>query len=74
MDRYLNVEQVAELLSVKPKTIYSWAEHGVIPSYKFGSRVRFKESEVQEWAEGKRRETVKREQVEKVSEDILTKL
>ncbi len=75
MNRYLDIKQLSELLSVKAKTIYGWVQDGRIPSYKFGTLLRFKESDVEEWAEKRRREAVsKKKRLEKISQDVLTKL
>jgi excisionase family DNA binding protein len=46
--RFLTAEQLAELLQVKPKSIYHWAEIGKIPSHKFGESLRFDLKEVLE--------------------------
>lgn len=44
----LTVEEAAELLRVKVKTIYSWAESGKIPSFKAGTCLRFDRLELLE--------------------------
>ena len=57
MDRLLDVNQVAELLNVKPATIYGWVHDGLIPHYKIHRLVRFDEGEVVRWLKGKHRHT-----------------
>ncbi len=42
------VEQVADFLQVKMKTVYSWAETGKIPSHKIGSCLRFDRNKILE--------------------------
>jgi len=54
MERLLTVDQVAEWLQVKPRTIYQWVHEGYIPVVKLGVLVRFQEASVSEWV--KRRE------------------
>lgn len=44
----LTVEQLADFLQVKTKTIYSWAEAGKIPSQKIGSCLRFDRNKILE--------------------------
>ena len=54
LERLYTADQVAELFSLKKKTIYGWAEQGRIPCYKFGKALRFRESELREFIEGSR--------------------
>jgi excisionase family DNA binding protein len=54
LERLYTAEQVAELLSLKKKTIYGWAEQGRIPCYKIGKALRFRESELREFIEASR--------------------
>lgn len=44
--QYLTAREVADLLGVKEKTLYSWAAEGRIPSHKFGRLRRFFRSDV----------------------------
>lgn len=44
----LTVEQVADFLQVKIKTVYNWAETGKIPSQKIGSCLRFDRNKILE--------------------------
>ena len=46
LERLLRVEQVAEILLVKPITVYSWAEGGKLKALKIGRLLRFKESDI----------------------------
>jgi len=49
MERLLDVNQVSELLGVKPSTLYYWVHTGYIPHHHIGKLLRFKESEIEEW-------------------------
>ncbi len=49
MENLLKPQKVAEILSVKITTIYSWAKSGKIPSVKLNGAVRFDSREVEEW-------------------------
>lgn len=56
--RFLEVPEVAEMLSVQPSTIYQWATMGYIPCVRLGpgkSRrsVRFDEQAVLEWVKAR---------------------
>ncbi len=54
LERLYTVDQVAELFSLKKKTIYTWAEKRRIPSYRIGKALRFRESELREFIEASR--------------------
>ncbi len=43
----LTTEQLANELQVSPMTIHNWKRHGKIPVIRFGTRVRYKLTEVQ---------------------------
>ena len=47
--RLLTVKQVAELIQAKSSTVYSWAEQGLIPSFKVNGLLRFDETDVLAW-------------------------
>jgi excisionase family DNA binding protein len=49
MERLLTVEEVANWLQVKPRTIYQWVHEGYIPVIKLGALVRFNQGSVTEW-------------------------
>lgn len=49
MDRLLNVEQLADWLQVKPRTIYQWVHEGYIPVIRLGALIRFNQSSVTGW-------------------------
>jgi len=56
----LTVRQVAEMLSVKPSTVYEWARIRYIPSIQLGSGsrkpcVRFDQSEIHSWLETRKK-------------------
>jgi excisionase family DNA binding protein len=55
LDRLLTAREVAELLGFAAGTIVDWAEQGRIPHFKIGQALRFRESEVVEWLEARRR-------------------
>ena len=58
-DRSYSAKEVAEILNVSLPTVYEWArtkpEYGGIPSFKFGSRVLIRESDLQKWIDDHRR-------------------
>jgi excisionase family DNA binding protein len=55
-DRLLEVQEAAELLQVKPGTLYSWVSQGKVPFRKVGALVRFHRGELLAWTEGNRTE------------------
>ena len=57
----LNPSQLAEILNVRPGTIYSWLSRGVdIPHVKIAGTVRFREKAVMDWLLQKERERKRR--------------
>lgn len=62
MDRLLNPHQLAEILNVKPGTVYSWLSRGVElpPSVKIGGSTRWEEADIKAWIEMKKKEKRKR--------------
>ena len=61
MEKLLNPLQLAEILNVRPGTIYSWLSRGVdIPHVKIAGTVRFREKAVMDWLMEKERERKRR--------------
>ena len=62
MERLLTPKQLAELLNVKPGTVYSWLSRGVDipPSVRIGGSTRWQEKTVRGWIEVKEKERRKR--------------
>jgi excisionase family DNA binding protein len=62
--KLLTAEQVAEIICCSPKTVYSWAELGHIPSIKIGmgwkALLRFDSEEVHTWLQFWKEKTAKR--------------
>lgn len=46
------VEEAAEYLGIRPKTLYEWVRTGRVPHRKLGFNVRFDPTELAEWVEG----------------------
>ena len=47
--KLLKVEEVSDLLSIKPITVYAWAEQKKIKSLKIGRLLRFRESDIRDF-------------------------
>lgn len=57
MEKLLNPSQLAEILGVRPGTIYSWLSRGIdVPYVKIAGTVRFREKAVMDWLMEKERE------------------
>lgn len=54
MNKFLDINELSELLSISKGTLYSWIHEGYIPHYKINRLVRFKEDEIMEWLEKKK--------------------
>ena len=50
-DNYINLEEAAEYLGIKPPTLRSWIKDpkNEIPAHKIGRMWKFKRSEIDEW-------------------------
>ena len=48
-DKCVNIEELAEYLSITVDTARTWIKAGNLPAYKAGRRYKFKLSEVDEW-------------------------
>ena len=51
MREIMTVEEVAKYLKMKPQTIYSWAQKGIIPAAKIGKEWRFRRDIIDAWFE-----------------------
>lgn len=49
MDDLLTPTELAEYLTVKVSTIYSWTHQKLIPHVKVGRLLRFRKLDIQEW-------------------------
>ena len=49
VEKWVNLEDVAEHLSLSQETVRTWIKEGKLPAYKAGKRYKFKISEVDEW-------------------------
>lgn len=45
-DEFLTIQEVSKLLSVSLVTLHKWKKQGKIKFYRFGSRIRFRKSDV----------------------------
>ena len=53
-EKWVNLEDIAEHLSLSQDTVRAWVREGKLPVYRAGKRYKFKISEVDEWVrEGK---------------------
>ena len=49
IEKWVNLEDIAEYLSVSKDTVRAWMREGKLPINKAGKRYKFKISEVDEW-------------------------
>lgn len=50
-DEILTLPEVAQLLKVAEKTVYSMAQKGQLPAFKVGGQWRFKRADLDQWIE-----------------------
>ncbi len=48
-DNYINLDEAAEYLGIKPVTLRNWIKKTDIPARKIGKLWKFKRSELDEW-------------------------
>ena len=48
-DKWVNLEDIADYLSVTEDTARTWVREGKLPAFKVGRRYKFKLSELDEW-------------------------
>lgn len=53
-DKLITVKEVAEYLSISPKTVYQWAEFRQLTAYKLKGCLRFKVQDVLQFVESRR--------------------
>lgn len=51
-EKWVNLEDIAEHLSLSVDTVRAWVKDGKLPVYRAGKRYKFKISEVDEWVRG----------------------
>ncbi len=61
LERLLTARELADVLGMAPATVLDWHEAGRIPSFKIGTAVRFRASEVEAWLDGCRRGPIESE-------------
>ncbi len=49
VEKWVNLEDIADYLSLSQDTIRVWIKDGKLPVYRAGKRYKFKISEVDEW-------------------------
>ena len=47
--KILTIKELSELIKIKPKTLYQWAELGQIPSVKLNGSLRFNLDDIKSW-------------------------
>lgn len=58
-DKWINIEEAAEYLGVKPATIRDWIRKGKdIPAKKIGKQWKFKRSELDQWVQSGKADNV----------------
>jgi nitrogen PTS system EIIA component len=53
----LTLQEVADYLKVSVRTVYGYAQRGILPGIKVGTAWRFRKDDIDEWLEKQRRIT-----------------
>jgi len=61
-EKLITLSQVAAYLQIAERTVYQWAQHGNIPSFKIGNVWRFKREDLEQWIEDRKRNTPRKRQ------------
>lgn len=51
-ERLLTAKELAGMLAISPKTIYSYVERNMIPYYRIEANIRFRASDIATWLRG----------------------
>lgn len=55
-DNYINIDEAAAYLGVKPSTVRSWIKKKGMPSHRIGGKLlKFKKSEIDEWVNNEKK-------------------
>jgi excisionase family DNA binding protein len=60
-DRFLTLQEVADLLKIKERTIYQWAQQGKIPGFKLGNAWRFDRDDIEVWIEEQKQKSPRKD-------------
>lgn len=61
-DEILTLLEVAQLLKVAEKTVYTMAQKGELPAFKVGGQWRFRRTDLDAWIDAKTRRAAGQEQ------------
>ena len=73
MMKMMTVKELAKYINVKEKTIYNFAEKGLIPHYRLNRLIRFRKNEIDQWIDSKRVKSSK-EPVSKIIRSVYDDL
>jgi excisionase family DNA binding protein len=54
--KLIGIKELSEMLSVKPATLYQWAELGQIPCIKMNGTLRFDPKDIEQWVNSCKKE------------------
>ncbi len=58
-EKYINIDEAAEYLGVKPSTIRSWIKTKNMPAHRVGGKLlKFKRSEIDKWVQSEKNTSV----------------
>ncbi len=52
MDKYMDIKELSQYLTIKQATLYAWAAQEKIPRVKIHGLLRFRRDEIDQWVEG----------------------
>lgn len=52
--KLITIKELSEYLKISQSTLYSWANSGLIPSYKLNGILQFDKDEIEEWIKTKK--------------------
>ena len=62
-DEILTLPEVAQLLKVAEKTVYTMAQKGEVPAFKVGGQWRFRRTDLDAWIDAKTRRSATEEEL-----------
>ncbi len=58
LKEFFNIQDLSRYLGIKPSTLYVMVEERSIPHYRIGKLIRFRQSEIDAWMEGNKKNCV----------------
>jgi excisionase family DNA binding protein len=69
-EKLMTIQDVAEYLQIKERTIYGWVQNGKMPGFKLGNAWRFKREDIDLWIEERKNDTPRSQIIKAAKEGV----